>query len=338
MTSMQRLGAVLAGDKPDRPPYGLVCGSMGASLSSCALDDYYRDPTLYAKGQDAICALLDPDIIFGPFLCPYEAAAFGAELAPQARSVPNVAKPPYRTVEEALAAPMPSLRDDSYLRFLIEATEATADIAQGRRIVVAPITSPIDLPALLIGIEAWLDALLFKPEEAARLSERATEHFVALGSAYLAAGAAMLASPVMFANPSILDEASAKRLTLPTLRDAFSRLPGPIVFHHGGNTMADHLGLYADLPNVAGFLIGERDSFSAARARVGADAILMGNISGPHFDAYSPERLKQKLDELIEDRRGDGRWIFCNSGAELPSWTPPRQLAVVREAFQGRGA
>ncbi|HAE23014.1 MAG TPA: uroporphyrinogen decarboxylase [Spirochaetaceae bacterium] len=337
MTSMQRLGAVLAGDKPDRPPYGLVCGSMGAALSSCELDDYYRDPKLYAKGQAAICAKLDPDILFSPFLFAYEAAAFGAKLAKQARSVPNVAKPPYRSVEEALAAPLPSLREDSYLRFLIEATEATADMAQGRRIVAAPITSPIDLPALLIGIEAWLDALLFKPELAALLSERATEHFVSLGSAFLAAGAAMLASPVMFANPSILDEASAKRLTLPILRDAFGRLPGPIVFHHGGNAIAEHIGLYAGLPNVAGFLLSERDSFSAARAVVGSDTILMGNISGPHFDAYSPERLKQKLDELIEDRSGDHRWIFCNSSAELPSWTPPENLAIVREAFQRGG-
>jgi uroporphyrinogen decarboxylase len=335
---MQRLGAVLAGDKPDRPPYGLVCGSMGAVLSSCSLEDYYRDPRLYAKGQGAICALLDPDIIFSPFLLAYEAAAFGAELAPQSRSVPNVAKPPYRTIEEALAAPMPSPRDDAYLRFLIEASAACADLVQGRRIVVAPITAPIDLPAMLIGMEAWLDALLFKPEEAARLSERATEHFVALGSAYLAAGAAMLASPVMFANPCILDVASVRRLTLPILREAFGRLPGPIVFHHGGNAMAGHLCLYTDLPNVAGFLLGERDGFTTARDAVGADTILMGNISGPHFDAYGPERLRQKLEALIEDRRGDNRWIFCSSGAELPSWTPPGRLAVVREAFQGLGA
>lgn len=183
MTSMQRLGAVLSGDKPDRPPYGLVCASMGAGLNSCALDDYYREPKLYAKGQAALCDILDPDIIFSPFLFAYEAAAFGAELAPQARSVPNVAKPPYRSIEEALNAPMPSLRDDSYLRFLIEAAQVTVELARGERIVVAPITAPIDLPALLIGIEAWLEALLFKPEEAALLNARATEHFVALGSA-----------------------------------------------------------------------------------------------------------------------------------------------------------
>jgi uroporphyrinogen decarboxylase len=338
MTSMQRLGAVLSGDKPDRPPYGLVCASMGARLIDCGLDDYYRDPGLYAKGQAALCELLDPDIVFGPFLCPYEAAAFGAKLAPQARSVPNVAKPPYRSVREALDAPMPSLRDDGYLRFLVEATAASAAAAKGERIVVAPITAPIDLPALLIGIEAWLEALLFKPEEAALLNAKAVEHFVALGSAFLAAGAAMLATPVMFANPAILDAASVKRLTLPTLRAAFARLPGPIVFHHGGNAMAEHLGLYADLPNVAGFLLGERDSFSVARATLGADTILMGNISGPHFDAYGPERLRQKLDALIEDRRDDGRWIFCNSSAELPSWTPLESLGVVREAFQSRGA
>ncbi len=167
MTSMQRLGAVLAGEKPDRPPYGLVCASMGAKLTSCELEDYYKDPRLYAKGQAALCDILDPDIIFGPFICPYEAAAFGAELAPQARSVPNVSKPPYRSIEEALAAPLPGMKENSYLRFLIEATEASAAAVKGERIVVAPITSPIDLPALLIGIEAWLEALLFKPEEAA---------------------------------------------------------------------------------------------------------------------------------------------------------------------------
>jgi hypothetical protein len=131
--------------------------------------------------------------------------------------------------------------------------------------VAAPIAAPSDLPILLMGMENWLQVLLFEPELAEAWSTLALDHFEALAAAYFKAGASFLVTPVMMVNPALVDSGMSKRLILPLLREAFARLGGPIVFHHGGNRIAKCIGNLKDLPNVAGFVVDEGDSLSAVR-------------------------------------------------------------------------
>lgn len=334
MKHTERIGAVMSGQFPDRTPYGVVTSVFGARLADIDLDSYYSHPGLYARGQAEVCALLDPDLIFGPFVLAYEAAAFGADVVPQFQAAPNIRKPAFDSVKTALAAIPPRTLTHPKVAWLLDSVKAMADMNQAGRLLVAPIIAPVDLPILLVGIEAWLDALLFDKATAAELLKRTQEHFKIMAEAYAAAGAQILASPIMMANPEILDEKSVRALLLPVLDHSFADLPVPLVFHHGGIRLADKLGLYVDLPKVTGFLLGELDSFAVARQILGNERLLLGNISGPHFDAYGVIGIRKRLEKLSIERRADPRWIFASSGAEVPWRTDPAVLSVVREFFQ----
>ncbi|NLJ47018.1 MAG: hypothetical protein GX430_10695 [Treponema sp.] len=338
MSPVERVTALMRGLPYDRPPYGMACCTLGASLTDTPVEEYYSSPARYVRGQEAVCELLDPDIVFTPFVFAFEAAAYGAALAPQKNSVPNVRKPPFPNAEEALAAGNPELGFDRYLDFLVESARVCSETFGQDRIIAAPIVSPTDLPALLIGIEEWIDTLLFKPDEAAGLFSKALRHFKILSSAYSAAGVSILVLPMMFANPRILDERFLRRTSLPILEAALRECPLPVVLHHGGTEFAERIGLYRGLPNLAGFAIGPKDSFPRARELAGPEAILLGNILGPSFDAYSRDFLKASLTALLKELRSDRRWIFTNSGAEVPAWTPPDRLTLVRDILQGRNA
>ncbi len=305
-------------------------------MTSAAVEEYYANPGLYVRGQRAVCSYLDPDIVFTPFVFAFEAAAFGAELAPQKNSVPNVRKPPFRSARAALEHPDSDPGSDPFLRFLTDSSADCAEAFRGERIVAAPIVAPTDLPALLLGIEGWMEILLFRPEDAEGLFSKARRHFAALAEAYRSAGVSILVMPMMFANPRILDEESIRRLALPVLEAALRDCPLPVVLHHGGTAFAERIGLYTGLPNLAGFALGAQDSFSRARDITGPDTVLLGNISGPCFDVYTRDSLSSSLTALLEDRRNDRRWIFANGGAELPAWTPPDRLTLVRDILQGR--
>lgn len=338
MTGPERVMAALSGVLTDRPPYGLVCGSLGARLAGYEPEEAFGDPELYVKGQEAAAALLDPDIVFTPFVLAFEAVAYGGELAPQRGAVYNLRRPPFKNARDAAralrAAPTPL--DAAGIRLMLEATKRLADAVAGSRMVVAPIASPVDFPALLIGIESWLDALLFDPDAARELASAGFDHFAALAGAYAAAGAQALASPVMFVNPSILDERRVRELALPILTEGFGRSPLPIVFHHGGNPLSRYLGLFGGLPQVAGFVLGERDVYAEARAAIGAGPLLMATIPGPAFAAFTPDTLRARLAALFEKRGADPAWGFTNAGAELPAETPSELLASVRDFFHGR--
>ncbi|HOX13186.1 MAG TPA: uroporphyrinogen decarboxylase family protein [Spirochaetia bacterium] len=338
MKPVERVTALFRGEPYDRPPYGLACCTLGASLTSTPVGEYYGDPALYARGQGAVCDLLDPDIVFTPFVFAFEAAAFGAALAPQKDSVPNVRQPPFRTAEDALTGRDPKPGSDRYLDFLVDSSVACSKAFGTERIVAAPIVAPTDLPALLVGIEEWIETLLFRSDVAERLFSKALDHFRSLSEAYRNAGVSILVMPMMFANPRILDERNIRRSALPVLESALRDCPLPVVLHHGGTAFADRIGLYTGLPGLAGFAIGAQDSFSRARELAGPEAVLLGNILGPCFDAYSRDFLSGALRALVEAQRGDRRWIFANSGAELPAWTPPDRLTLVRDILQGRGS
>lgn len=338
MTGPERVMAALSGTATDRPPYGLVCGSLGARLAGYEPLEAFGDPELYVRGQDAASELLDPDIVFSPFVLAYEAQAYGGELAPQRGSVYNLKRPPFRDAREAARAlrAVPTPLEAAGMRFLLRATKRLAASVAGDRMVAAPIASPVDLPALLIGIEAWLDALLFDPDAARELAAAAVGHFAALAGAYADAGAQALACPVMFVNPAILDERRVRELALPILKEGFGRSPLPIVFHHGGNPLSRHVGLLGGLPQVVGFVLGERDAYAEARAAVGPGPLLMATIPGPGFAAFTPETLRVRLAALTKHRDGDPAWGFTNAGAELPAETAPELLSAVRDFFHGR--
>ncbi|MBU0935239.1 MAG: hypothetical protein KKI09_08960 [Spirochaetes bacterium] len=333
MTHMERIGATLAGQERDRVPYGLVTSVFGARLADLPLADYFSQPELYVRGQRAAVALLDPDVVFTPFLFAYHAAAFGAPVGAQPQAAPNVGKPPYSTVAAALEVPLPDPYKDAGLGYLLGAARAMAAEYGGQRLLVAPLIAPVDLPILLIGMENWLDALLFDKAAAAALAEKCLEHFRGMAEAYAAAGVNMLSCPVMMANPELLDMDNLRKLALPILHQAFAFSPVPLVFHHGGNRLSGSLSLYTNLPNLAGFLLSPQDSLDAARKEAGPDCLLLGNISGPHFDAYGVDGVQRQVEALLHSMRGDQRWMLCSSGAELPWRTDPAVLEAVKQVI-----
>ena len=337
MVPLERIQAMLNGAPFDRPPYGLVTSLLGARLCAGAggiqTQSYFTSPQWFLCGQEKIVDMLDPDILFAPFVFSYYAAAFGAEIFYGGADTPSVRKPPFDSIEALLKAPLPNAETDPHLAYLTEATRLLAERFGDARLIVVPVITPVDLPVLLLGMENWLDALLFKKDLSQALASRLTHFFVTFITSIKNAGAGMAACPVMFANPEILDRNSIQRLILPLLGSAFEASPLPVVFHHGGNRLAPNLDMYAALPNIAGYVIDYRDTFEDARRNAGKNAVLMGNISGPHFDAMTDETIKAKLSGLTADRRNDNKWIFINSGAELPYRTHESVLRQVRDFF-----
>lgn len=334
MNSMERIGAAIAGERPDRPPFALTLSLYGARLSGAACAEYYADPVLYAAGQRAVVDLCEPDALFGPFAFALEAAAFGAVVEQPADGPPTVRKPAFPPSIDRTTVRRPDPESGPYLRYLVDSVKAVVEDQHGSRPVAAPIVAPTDLPALLIGMDAWIEALLFDPEAAAFWSRLAIEHFGALAAAYFKAGAAFLVAPVMLANPAVMPRKMTQGTAIPILAEAFSRLPGPIVFHHGGNRIASCLEDFAALPNVVGFAMDEKDSLAVSRRTLGDGPLLLGNLSGPHFSRRSPKDLADRASRLFRDREADSRYILASSGADIPFDTDPDCVAAIRRAAE----
>jgi uroporphyrinogen decarboxylase len=186
-------------------------------------------------------------------------------------------------------------------------------------------TAPSGLPAILLGIDRWLDLLLSDQEIALDYLHFAEEHFVALGSALFEAGVTFVAVPVEFANPAILTERHIRELTLPSLARSFGRLPGPVVFHHGANPLAGQLGMFVDLPNVIGFALDERDNPAIARAVLKGGQLILAGPAGPKLNRKTIPIIRSAVARILANREDDPRVVIVTSVADIP-WDTPGKI------------
>jgi uroporphyrinogen decarboxylase len=337
MTGMERVLCALRGEPADRRAFTLALSLYGSRLSGCPTRDYYSSPVRYLEGQREVVRFVDPDIVFSPFALPFEALAYGGEGIWLDNFPPNVRKPPFRERDEVKPLGDDLLRS-SGVAYLIESTRLLAGEFGPEKPVCAVVTAPVDLPALLLGIETWLEVLLFDPERAARLMNLATDHFLRLTEAYFAAGAAFVAVPVMFANLRLVTPALLEKAILPELARAFGQAKGPLVYHHGGNRILDHLGLYSTLPGVAGFLFDPRDDLARARETLGQGRLMLGNVNGPALARMQPEKAYESVSAILADRARDRNFVLASAHADIPFDTSPDTLLAVRRAVADAGA
>ena len=159
-------------------------------------------------------------------------------------------------------------------------------------------------------------------------------YFVCWANALLAEGAALVIVPVAFANPTIVTREMAAQIAVPVLREAYSQVDGPLVLHSAGAPLSPFLDLLAGLPNVVGFVLNHGDSFAEARARVGSQPMLLGNIDGPTLHAREPDEIAAECRKVLLDRRDDPRFILGTSAADIGFDTPVENIRAVRRAAQ----
>lgn len=331
ISSLARIDAALQGRPQLRPPYTFVLSLYGAKLIGCPLTDYYRDPACYARGQEAVLELCSPDILFAPFAASLEAEAFGSELTFFADYPPNIRKPAVRSADEFLQAATPDVENNPSLGYLRKSVRRLAEKFGTQTPICAILTTPVDLPAMVMGIDMWIETLVFTPDKAAAVIDKTTQHFVRLANALLAEGAAFICLPTMFANPRILYPKLIETLIIPALSQAFDDVEGPIVFHHGGNPIVPYLKGYLSLPKVAGFVIDHRDLLHEAREILGEERLLLGNLCGPTLARTPPEQILKEVEFILENRQDDPHFVFATSAADVPWNTPPELLRTISQ-------
>lgn len=331
MTSFEVVLAAINGQPQTRTPYTLTLSLYGARLIGCPLTEYYRNPEWYAEGQEAVRELCSPDILFTPFALTLEAEAFGSELIFFPTNPPNVRKPVVRTADGFLGLSLPDIHSHPSLVYLRESTRRLTLQFKGQVPICGVITAPVDLPAIIMGIDAWIETLLFDPESARRILERTNRHFIDLARALFGDGADFIAMTIVFTSTEILFKKQIDELILPALSQSFQEVGGPIVLHHGGNRIIPLLDDFKTLPNVAAFALDNRDSFSRAREILGPNIPLLGHLNGPTLAKNSLPAILNKVDRILEDRKADPRFILATAGADVPFNTPPGYLAAIAE-------
>ena len=329
MTALERVLAALQGKQQTRPPFTLTLSLYGARLTGCPLTEYYTRSQRYVEGQEAVIDLCCPEILFSPFALTLEAQAFGSELKFLPNNPPNVCKPAVRSADEFINLPLPDVDSHPSLLYIRESVRKLSEKYHGTIPICSIITASVDLPAIIMGIDMWIETLLFSPEKALDILEKMQIHFISMANALLADGASFIGLPIMFSNPRILFPKLIETMIIPALARCFQEVKGPIVFHHGGNPILPYLEGYKSLPNVVAFAVDHRDALGKARSFLGPTRLLLGNLNGLTLSKISEAKVLEKVDQILDDRKDDPCFIFSTSAADIPYDTHPELLQAI---------
>lgn len=337
MNSMERFDNLLAGQPTDRRPFTLVLSLYGARLTGCPLDRHYTDPAAYARGQAAVRETFRPDVLFAPVCVALIGAAFGAKLRYLTGNAPTVATPAIDSVLEWERLDVPDPDRQPHLLFVRRALRQMVADHRGQVPVAALFLAPFDIPMTVMGMDAWMETVLFDRARAERIARGLIPFFVKMANRCFEDGAAYLVLPCAFASPGIVTRDVVERFARPILSEALARLRGPVALHHLDHPLLPHLDLLAGLPAVGAFSLAQADSLGRAREVIGPEPVLLGGPETRSLRQDTAAEVEAVCGAMLEDRRDDPRFILCNSGADVLFDTPPENIHAVRRAVEAFG-
>jgi len=332
VNSYQRVMNTLAGAPTDRPPVFAVLGAYGARLTGADMRTLYSDAAAYVAGQQALQKEFGFDLVLSAFDYSALAEAFGGAVAWSANQAPNLKRPGVRNAADVFAMALPDPNKSARLPVILEVTRRLRDLYKGQVPIVSVLPGPCSLPMLILGIEQWMEMVLFEPETAQKLLEFTAPFYCAWAGALMDAGADCLVVTEGMASSTILPRDTFARQCLPHLRSIFAQISAPLVFHHSGAAIGHILDLLPGLEHLVGVAISSQDDLSEARRLLGPEPTLIGNLDNLTLPVVSAAEVHDLAMRCLRTAAPAGRYILCNAGADVPQATPPENLCAMQQA------
>ncbi|MDD2736410.1 MAG: uroporphyrinogen decarboxylase family protein [Desulfuromonadaceae bacterium] len=332
MNSYQRVMGTLSGQPVDKLPVFAVLGAYGGKLTHTDLRTLFSDASAYVAGQQALQREFGFDLVMTPFVYTAISEAFGGETAWSDTQAPNMKRPGVRTAEEVLSAPLPDPQKSGLLPVVLDATRRLAGLYKEQVPIIGVLPGPAVMPSLIIGMEQWLETVLFDEVLARKLLDHTAPFFVSWANALLDAGADCLVITEGMAAAEIAPRALFSERFLPCITASFAQINGPKVLHHTGGCINHILDLLPGLPGLVGVAVGSRDDLAEARRLIGPDVTLIGNLDNLSFPSASADKMSELSRSCLQTAAPSGHYILANSGADIPLTTPPENLRAMLAA------
>ncbi len=338
MNSYDRVMNTLKGLPVDRVPVFSVLGAYGGKLTNTDLRTLYSDAAAYVAGQQAVQETFGMDLVLATFDYSAVAEAFGGTVAWDDKQAPNMKYPAVTTATAALALSLPDPQRSARLPVILNATRQLAKIYHAQVPVFAAVPGPGALPTMIMGLEAWMDTVLFDKPAAMQILQWSGQFFVAWANALFEAGVTALVITESVASAEISTRTLFAEQFLPHVREIFAQMRGPLVFHHGGGRLNHVLDLLPGLPNLAGVVVSSKDDLGDARSLIGPDLLLVGNLDNLSLSQATAKEIRARSLACLRAAAPHGHYVLSHSAADVPLSTPPENLHAMIAASRDYAA
>lgn len=314
MNSMERIIAVMSGKIPDRVPVMAGLLEQGADELGLSIEEYYSKAEYVAEGQLKLQQRFGYDNLSAFFYAGLEAEMLGCRrIIYSNHGPPNVGHLIIQSYEdiERLEVPDNFSQLPSFNK-LSECIRILKSEASGRFPVGTSVVSSFSLPAILMGIDRWMELLLTGPDSVRHeLLAKCSLFCTRLMRALREAGA----DGISYSNPvgsvDFLSVDQFRRLALDwVIRDLDAVGPEGITYFNGGGRINPLLNMIIENTGIMTYYINPYDDISEAKRIIGDRGVSSGVINDIPLIDWSREAIYQDVKRIMDEGASAGRFIF----------------------------
>ncbi|HRC73182.1 MAG TPA: uroporphyrinogen decarboxylase family protein [Candidatus Competibacter sp.] len=334
MTPLKIFEAALNGTPAPRIPIFCNLFDQGARELGMTQREYYAKGEHVATGQLKLRERYGYDNVWSLFYVGREAELFGCrEILYAENGTPNVADFVIQTYDDIAKLEVPNDITDHPL---------WAETAQclkilGREVgethpICAYVTASTTLPAMLMGMDKWLELLLAGPVDVRdELLRKCSDFFQKEIAAYRAAGANILVYATPFGSISFLDRKRFNAIAIPWMkRDLAPGGASNVVYLCGMAPFNSVIQQVMDELAIGVYYISPLADLAEAKALIGTRGLTCGVIDDIKMIRWTPEQTRAEVKRICETGMPGQHFLFGT--ALMPLAVPETNIRAMLDA------
>ena len=337
--AVERLAATAAGAPCDRIPVFCNLFDQGARDLGMPLRLYYASGAAVAEAQLRMREKYDFDNVWSLFYVGKEAELLGCtDILYRDDGPPNVADFVIKEPRDIEALRVPDeIESHPAFRQELECLRILKAEAGGRYPICAYLTAGTTLPAILMGMEKWMELLLMGPAELRdQLLVKCSDFFRKEIAAYRAAGADCLIYSTPFTSTDFVPLPFIRDFALPWMeRDLAPGGTADVVYYCGLSRIARALPLVLERWKFAAVYLGPMDDIAETKRLVADRSITAAPVNDILFPHWSEAEVRAEVRRVVEAGKPGGRFLVGSS--VVPLSIPERNIHAMIEAAREYG-
>lgn len=334
MTGMERLVAAINGTPADRIPVFCNLLDQGAKELGLPLEKYYSSGEHVAEAQLKMRAKYGYDCLWSLFYVGKEAELLGCRKIIYAKDgPPNVGEMVIKTYDDIARLQVP---DDiaSHPAFAeeLKCLRILKAEAGGKYPICAYLTASMTLPAILMGIEKWMQMLMMGPCDLRdELLAKCSDFFRKQVAAYRAAGADVLVYSNPFGSTDFIPRKFFNEQSLPWMeRDLGPGGTTGIVYYCGSARFNNVIEEVINRLGIGVFYLSPMDDIAEGKLLVAGRGLTCGVINDIMLLEWSKDEIRSEVRRMIEAGKPGGKFLFGT--LVMPYNIPEENIRTMLEA------
>ncbi|MDD5285793.1 MAG: uroporphyrinogen decarboxylase family protein [Desulfuromonadaceae bacterium] len=334
MNGMERLTAAINGTLADRIPVFCNLLDQGAKELGLSIKEYYASGEHVAEAQLRMRAKYGYDCLWSLFYVGKEAELLGCRKIIYAKDgPPNVGEMVIKKNDDISRLQVP---DDitSHPAFAeeLKCLRILKAEAGGKYPVCAYLTASMTMPALLMGMEKWMQMLMMGPAGLRdELLTKCSDFFQKQVAAYRAAGADVLVYSNPFGSTDFIPRTFFDEISLPWMESDLA--PGGtagVVYYCGSARFNDVIESVIQNLGIGVFYLSPMDDIAEGKKIVAGRGVTCGVINDIMLLEWSKEEIRAEVKRMIEAGKPGGKFLFGT--LVMPYAIPEENIRTMLEA------